>query len=119
MYNFRPRNRLHNVDNMWLNTRYFLINIGSITLISLKIALSYFNKICSNTLKMNKLSENYVERVGVINLSQPYQIAYWTEHFGVTEKLLQDAVDAVGDSVEKVEVYINSVITYYMHTYAI
>ncbi len=67
---------------------------------------------------MNKLTENTVENIGVVNLSQPYLVAYWTEHFGVTEKLLRQAVEAVGNSADKVEAYISSIIIYYMHTYA-
>jgi hypothetical protein len=38
-----------------------------------------------------------------INLSERYEIDYWTNKFGVTEAALEAAVKAVGSSAEAVE----------------
>lgn len=38
-----------------------------------------------------------------INLSEDYEVRYWTDKFGVSKAQLEDAVRAVGSSVEAVE----------------
>lgn len=38
-----------------------------------------------------------------INLSEKWEVEYWTKKFGVSEHELRGAVQAVGPSVEKVE----------------
>jgi hypothetical protein len=43
-----------------------------------------------------------------IDLNQPYQVAYWKQRFGVSERELEDAVGAVGTSVTKIEAYLKS-----------
>lgn len=50
-----------------------------------------------------------------VDLSQPHLTAFWTEHFGVTEALLKEAINAVGNSVDKIEDYIDTLIHYYTH----
>ncbi len=55
----------------------------------------------------------------IVDLSQQQLLDYWTNYFGVTEKLLKEVVAIVGNSTEQVEEYINKLITYYMHTYNI
>jgi hypothetical protein len=37
-----------------------------------------------------------------INLSQDYEVRYWTDKFGVTPDELRDAVDKVGDRASAV-----------------
>ena len=41
-----------------------------------------------------------------VNLSQSHEIEYWTKKLKCDEKTLRDAVENVGDSVEKVKSYI-------------
>ncbi len=38
-----------------------------------------------------------------INLSESWEVQYWTKKFGVTEQQLRDAVKAVGSSAEAVQ----------------
>jgi hypothetical protein len=38
-----------------------------------------------------------------INLSQDYEVRYWTQKFGVTAAELRDAIKKVGNSAEAVE----------------
>ncbi|BDC47690.1 DUF3606 domain-containing protein [Bryobacterales bacterium F-183] len=39
-----------------------------------------------------------------INLSEDYEVRYWTEKFGCTREELEDAVEKVGSSAAAVEV---------------
>ncbi len=64
------------------------------------------------------IQKNYIDNA-IVDLSQPQLLDYWTNYFGVTEKLLKEVVAIVGNSTEQVEEYINKLITYYMHTYNI
>lgn len=41
-----------------------------------------------------------------INTSQPWEIKYWTERFGVSEQTLKDAVFTVGTASEDVKRYL-------------
>ena len=43
-----------------------------------------------------------------IDMTQSYQVAYWKERFGVSEKELGEAVRAAGVLAEKVEEYLKS-----------
>ena len=38
-----------------------------------------------------------------VSLQQPHEVSYWTKRFGVTREQLEQAVNAVGNSVEAVE----------------
>lgn len=38
-----------------------------------------------------------------INMSEPYEVSYWREKFGVSRERLQQAVDKVGSSADAVE----------------
>jgi len=38
-----------------------------------------------------------------INLSESWEVQYWTKKFSVTEKQLRDAVQAVGSSADAVQ----------------
>ena len=38
-----------------------------------------------------------------ININQPWEVNYWCSKFGVSKKVLEGAVKAVGISVKKVE----------------
>ena len=38
-----------------------------------------------------------------ISLLQPHEVAHWTKRFGVSRERLEEAVKAVGDSVDAVE----------------
>ena len=38
-----------------------------------------------------------------INASEDYELRDWSKKFGVTKQRLKEAVEAVGDSAEKVE----------------
>ena len=38
-----------------------------------------------------------------INLSESWEVQYWTKKFGVTEQQLRDAVKAVGSSADAVQ----------------
>lgn len=42
-----------------------------------------------------------------INMSEDYEVRDWTESLGVSRERLQEAVDAVGNSAEKVREYLN------------
>lgn len=37
-----------------------------------------------------------------INLSEDYEVRYWTDHLGVTEDRLREVVGRVGDNADKV-----------------
>ena len=41
-----------------------------------------------------------------INLSEDYEVQYWTKELGVTEERLKEAVAAVGFSADKVREYL-------------
>ena len=43
-----------------------------------------------------------------IDLKQSYQVAYWKERFGVSERELSEAVLAAGALARKVEEYLRS-----------
>lgn len=38
-----------------------------------------------------------------ININEPYEVAYWTKHFGVTESQLRACVNKVGVMVDAVK----------------
>ena len=38
-----------------------------------------------------------------VNVNEPWELRYWTQHFGVTEAQLRAAVSAVGVSRDAVE----------------
>ena len=42
-----------------------------------------------------------------INLSERYEVDYWTKKFGVSESKLEQAVKAVGSSASAVEEHLN------------
>jgi hypothetical protein len=42
-----------------------------------------------------------------VAIGQDHEVRYWSEKFGVSERQLQDAVDAVGESAEAVENYLS------------
>jgi len=44
-----------------------------------------------------------------INLSENYEVTYWTEALGVSEDDLREAVAQVGNSAEKVRIYLGVV----------
>lgn len=37
-----------------------------------------------------------------VNVNEPYELDYWSKHFGVTPQQLRDAVKAVGPMVDDV-----------------
>ena len=41
-----------------------------------------------------------------INMAEDHEIDYWTDALNVSEKELREAVQAVGDNVEKVRQYL-------------
>jgi hypothetical protein len=41
-----------------------------------------------------------------VNASEPWEIKYWTERFGVSEKQLRDAVFTVGTACDDVKQYL-------------
>jgi hypothetical protein len=43
-----------------------------------------------------------------IDMTQSYQVAYWKQRFGVSEKELGEAVRAAGALAKKVEEYLGS-----------
>lgn len=43
-----------------------------------------------------------------IDMNQSYQVVYWKQRFGVSDEELEDAVRAVGTSVQKIEAYLKS-----------
>lgn len=42
-----------------------------------------------------------------INMHEPYEVEYWTGHFGVSRDKLQRAVNAVGVMVKDVEAWLS------------
>jgi len=42
-----------------------------------------------------------------INMSEDYEVSDWTESLGVSRERLQEAVDAVGNSADKVREYLS------------
>ena len=53
----------------------------------------------------NKKKRGGADR-GLIALSEPYEVAYWSKKFKITPAKLKAAVKKVGRSAEKVEAYI-------------
>ncbi len=43
-----------------------------------------------------------------INVREDYEVLYWTKELGVDQKTLTGAVKAVGPSLDKVRVYLDS-----------
>jgi hypothetical protein len=43
-----------------------------------------------------------------INLKQPWEVNYWCSKFGISKKVLEDAVKAVGISVKEVEKWLRN-----------
>ena len=43
-----------------------------------------------------------------INVNQDYELRDWSDKFGVTKERLKEAVQAVGDSADKVQEYLKS-----------
>ncbi len=41
-----------------------------------------------------------------VNVNEPWEVAWWTKQFGVTERQLRDAVRAVGPMVNNVKRYL-------------
>lgn len=41
-----------------------------------------------------------------IAIGEDYEVAYWTEKFGVSRERLQEAVDAVGNGADAVGAYL-------------
>ena len=41
-----------------------------------------------------------------IAMGEDYEVRYWTDRFGVSKDRLQAAVDAVGNSADRVEEYL-------------
>ena len=41
-----------------------------------------------------------------INVNEAWELKYWTQHFGVSEQKLKDAVKAVGVSVAAVKLHL-------------
>lgn len=54
--------------------------------------------------KQNTDRSRNIDR-SLINLSEDYEVQYWTSKFEVTKEELQRAVDAVGSSAKKVEAF--------------
>lgn len=44
----------------------------------------------------------------LVSLGQAHEVAYWTKRFGVSEAKLKQAVNAVGNSVAKIEAWLKS-----------
>ncbi|MET0245681.1 MAG: DUF3606 domain-containing protein [Sphingomonas sp.] len=41
-----------------------------------------------------------------VAMGEDYEVAYWTKKFGVSRERLQEAVDAVGNSVDAISTYL-------------
>lgn len=41
-----------------------------------------------------------------VAMGEDYEVAYWTEKFGVSRDRLQEAVDAVGNSADAIKAYL-------------
>jgi len=44
----------------------------------------------------------------LINMSESYEVDYWTKRLGCTKQRLQQAVNAVGNSAAKVEAWLTA-----------
>lgn len=44
----------------------------------------------------------------LINMSESYEVEYWTKRLGCTKQRLQQAVNAVGSSAAKVEAWLKA-----------
>lgn len=53
-------------------------------------------------------SERAPEDSSRIALSEDYELQYWTNRFGVSKERLEEAVEAVGNSVDAVAAYLNT-----------
>jgi len=60
-----------------------------------------------NGMADNKKKRGGADR-GLIALSEPYEVAYWTEALGVTEDRLRDAVGEVGHGAEAVRAFLEA-----------
>lgn len=52
------------------------------------------------------LSKKHPHDSGRISLTEPYEVAYWTQALGVTKAELEQAVKAVGHSAAAVRAYL-------------
>ena len=41
-----------------------------------------------------------------VAMGEDYEVAYWTDKFGVSRERLQEAVDAVGNSADAIKTYL-------------
>lgn len=41
-----------------------------------------------------------------VAMGEDYEVAYWTDKFGVSRERLQEAVDAVGNSADAIRAYL-------------
>jgi hypothetical protein len=41
-----------------------------------------------------------------VAMGEDYEVAYWTDRFGVSRERLQEAVDAVGNSADAIRAYL-------------
>lgn len=42
-----------------------------------------------------------------VAMGEDYEVAYWTDKFGVSRDRLQEAVDAVGNSADAIKAYLS------------
>ena len=52
--------------------------------------------------------DQHIPALARIDLAEPEAVRYWTEVLGVTEEVLQEAVERAGPDVEDVRKYIGS-----------
>lgn len=43
-----------------------------------------------------------------INLSEDYEVRYWTESLGISEQRLRNAIAEVGDSADRVRAFVGA-----------
>jgi Protein of unknown function (DUF3606) len=49
-----------------------------------------------------------------INVCESQEIAFWADHFGVTEEKLKEITSQVGTSVKAIEEHVSHLMIYYM-----
>ena len=55
---------------------------------------------------MDNLKEKKPRDSSKISLEEDWEITWWTQSFGVSRKELEEAIQKVGNSVEKVKEYL-------------
>jgi hypothetical protein len=63
---------------------------------------------------MLSVKRRVVKKGKTINLCESQDVAYWADHFGITEEKLKEITSLVGTSVKAVEEQVSHLMVYYL-----